>query len=189
MKWLLCITFLFSFWSNPSLEETHIKKYFSSYVVKKWVPDIQNLNTFLEEIRKLYPKANFSEINASLFASNLKEVTENDEAILIAYKGASIVMVSKFEKKMSTKINGLKEGTKWIEKAIANEPKNIEIRLIRLSIQENLPNIVNYKKNKIEDKNFILQHYKETSGSLSAYIKNFILQSKSFSNPEKQALK
>ena len=29
--------------------ETHIKKYFSSDEMKKWVPDNHNLNTFSEE--------------------------------------------------------------------------------------------------------------------------------------------
>jgi hypothetical protein len=161
MKWLLSTTFLFLFFNNPSVEE----------------------------IRKLFPNAHSSESTAILFASKLKDVSEKDEAVLIAYKGSSIVIVSKFEKKLNKKINGLKEGSKWIEKAINSDPKNIEIRLIRLSIQENLPNVVNYKKNKTEDKNFILNHYKELSGSLLAYIKNFILQSKSFSAEEKKVLR
>mgnify|MGYP003463003015 CR=1 FL=1 len=32
--------------------ETHIKKLFSSYEMKKWVPDNQILNTFSEEIKE-----------------------------------------------------------------------------------------------------------------------------------------
>lgn len=31
------------------LNETHIKKYFSTDEIKKWGPDNQNLNTFSEE--------------------------------------------------------------------------------------------------------------------------------------------
>jgi hypothetical protein len=161
MKWLFSITLLLNFFTNPTIEEVRIS----------------------------YPSAASNEVNSRNFAAKLINVSENDDPTLKAYKGASIVMVSKFEKKLSQKINGLKEGSKWIEKAINSDPKNIEIRLIRLSIQENLPNVVNYKKNKTEDKNFILNHYKEHSGSLLAYIKNFILQSKSFSAEEKKVLR
>jgi hypothetical protein len=189
MKWLLSIILLFPFLNNPSLEKNVLKKTFSSLHKKSFFDNFGQKIDLSEEIRKLYPNANSSEANASVFASKLKEVSEKDAAILLAYKGASIIMVSKFEKKLSNKISRLKEGAKWIEKAVASDPKNVEIRLVRLSIQENLPNIVHYKKNKTEDKNFIFLHYKEGTGSLSTYIKNFILQSKSFSNEEKQAIK
>lgn len=75
-----------------------------------------------------------------------------------------------------------------VEFAVASEPNNIEIRMIRLSIQEKAPKIVNYNKNKKEDKDFLVNHYKEQSGNLKTYIKNFMLQSKSFSTAEKQTI-
>lgn len=75
-----------------------------------------------------------------------------------------------------------------LEFAVASEPNNIEIRLIRLSIQEKVPKIVNYNKNKKEDKDFLLEHNKEQSGNLKTYIKHFMLQSKSFSTAEKQTI-
>ena len=82
-----------------------------------------------------------------------------------------------------------KEGVKWIEFAITKEPNNIEIRLVRLSVQENVPGITHYNKNIKEDAAFITYHYKEQSGAMKTYIKDFILQSKSFSDTEKQNLK
>lgn len=129
-----------------------------------------------------------SERNAREFASKLAVITKEDNKTLVAYKGASIAVLSKFKKEISDKSTYFKEGATLVEYAVASESNNIEIRLIRLSIQEKAPKIVNYNRNKKEDKNFLLDHYNEQSGSLKAYVKNFILQSKSFSTAEKHTI-
>ena len=146
-------------------------------------------NPDISEIRKLYPSAANSEVASKEFLSKLSEVTTESNKILLAYKGSSITISAKFEKKISDKIKAFKEGSKLVEFAITSDPNNIEIRLIRLSIQENVPAIVKYNKNKKEDAAFILSHYKEQSNALKAYLKTFILQSKSFSPDEKQTIK
>jgi hypothetical protein len=140
------------------------------------------------DIRKLYSSAINTESNAKEFASKLADVTKEDNKTLVAYKGASIVALSRYKKEIPDKSKHFKEGAKMIEFAVTSEPNNIETRLIRLSIQEKAPKIVNYNKNKKEDKDFLLNHYKEQSGNLKAFIKNFILQSKSFSTAEKQTI-
>jgi hypothetical protein len=143
----------------------------------------------IEDIRKLYSSVVITESNAKEFASKLANIEKEDNKTLVAYKGASIVLMSRYKKEISDKSKNFKEGAKMVEFAMTSEPKNIEIRLIRLSIQEKAPKIVNYSRNKKEDKDFLLNHYKEQSGNLKAYIKNFILQSKSFSIAEKQSIK
>jgi hypothetical protein len=145
-------------------------------------------NPNLAEIRKAFPTAAASEITATAFAAKLADVTFEDKTV-VAYKGASITMVAKFKKKVSEKISAFKEGSKLIESAVASEPNNIEIRLIRLSIQENVPGIVNYKKSIKEDAAYILKHFKEQNTVLKEYIRSFVLQSKSFSAEEKQTIK
>ena len=143
----------------------------------------------ISEIRKLYPTASNSEASTQDLANKLADVNYESNRTLIAYKGASIAMNAKYSKQIKSKISCLKEGSKLIEFAILNDPKNIEIHLIRLSIQENLPKIANYNKNRKEDANFIIQHYKEQPVYLKEYLKSFILQSKSFTDQEKQSLK
>lgn len=145
-------------------------------------------NPNLAEIRKAFPTAANSEATAIAFAEKLEAIAADDKT-LVAYKGASITMLSKFKKKVSDKIKTFKEGAKLIESAATSEPNNIEIRMVRLSIQENVPGIVNYKKNIKEDAAFILKHYKEQNTSLKDYLKGFILHSKSFSAEEKQSFK
>jgi hypothetical protein len=141
------------------------------------------------EIRKLYSTATSSESNAKEFAAKLKEVTKEDNKTLVAYKGASLTIVSKLEKKVSDKSKKFKEGSSLIEYAVANDPNAIEIRMIRLSVQENVPKIVNYRGNKKEDKKFLLDHYNEQTGVLKTYVGDFIKQSKSFTATEKEVLK
>lgn len=142
----------------------------------------------IADIRKLYPTVVLSESNAKEFASKLADIQKDDNKTLVAYKGASMVILSRFKKEISQKSKNFKEGAMMVEFAVASEPNNIEIRLIRLSIQEKAPKIVKYNKNKKEDKDFLLDHYNEQSGNLKVYLKNFMLQSKSFSTAEKQIL-
>lgn len=142
----------------------------------------------IADIRKMYSSVVISESNAKEFASKLSDVNKEDNKTLVAYKGASIVILSKYKKEISDKSKNFKEGAKMVEFAVTSDPNNIEIRLIRLSIQEKSPKILKYNGNMKEDKNFLLDHYKEQSGALKPYIKNFILQSKSFSLTEKQTI-
>lgn len=143
----------------------------------------------LSAIRKMYADVSKSETNAKEFLDKLAGVSATDDNVLVAYKAASILLDSKFEDKLRNKMERFKEGAKLLESTVKNEPNNIEIRMIRLSIQENVPGITGYKKNIKEDRAFITAHYGEQNTTLKEYLKNFVLQSKSFSDKEKQFVK
>nr|WP_199003269.1 hypothetical protein [Flavobacterium sp. ASV13] len=143
----------------------------------------------LASIRKIYPDVAKSEANAKEFTEKLSGISNNDEKILVAYKAASILVDSKFESLIGSKISRFKEGAKLLEATIKSDPNNIEMRMIRLSIQEDVPGITGYKKNIKEDKKFITTHYAEQTAPLKEYLKDFVLQSKSFSEKEKQFVK
>ena len=145
-------------------------------------------NPEITEIRRLYASVIQSETNAKEFASKLSEVGKEDNKTLYAYKGVSMTLLARYKKEVSEKSKTFKEGAKMVEFAVASEPNNIEIRLIRLSIQEKAPKILKYSTNKKDDKNFILTHYKEQTGNLKEFLKNFIQNSKSFSTAEKQTI-
>lgn len=143
-------------------------------------------NPSISEIRKLYITAATTDSVAKDMATKLAGVTKDDDKTLVAYKGASIIILAKSEKKISDKSKKFKEGAVLLEYAIASEPNAIEMRMIRLSIQENLPLIVNYRGNKKEDKKFIIDHYKEQTLAMKNYIGGFITHSKSFTKTEKK---
>lgn len=143
----------------------------------------------LTEIRKMYPNVAVSENSIKDFQVKLANVNLESNKVLVAYKGASIVMFTKYLKKMPEKKANFKEGVKWIESAVKSKPDNIEIRMIRLGVQENTPKIAKYNTNIQEDKKYIIAHYNDESGNFAAYIKNFILTSKSFTEAEKATYK
>ncbi|MEO7977629.1 hypothetical protein [Flavobacterium sp.] len=143
----------------------------------------------LASIRKMYADVAKSEANAKEFTEKLSAVSNNDDKILVAYKAASVLLDSKFEKKIGEKISRFKEGAKLLESIIKSDPNNIEIRMIRLSIQEDVPGITGYKKNIKEDKKFLTENYSKQNTALKEYLKAFVLQSKSFSEKERQFVK
>ncbi|WP_428230685.1 hypothetical protein [Flavobacterium sp.] len=143
----------------------------------------------LASIRKMYSDVAKSEAKAKEFTEKLSVVSNSDEKILVAYKAASILLDSKFENLIGSKISRFKEGAKLLEATLKSDLNNIEIRMIRLSIQEDVPGITGYKKNIKEDKKFIMEHYDEQNAALKEYLKDFVLQSKSFSEKEKQFVK
>lgn len=160
----------------------------------KWIACLLLFCTFanaqeLSDLRKLYPQASANPSSATAFAEKAAAFDTSGHPVVAAYKAAALTLKSKFSKKLGEKISFFKDGANRLDEAISHDPDNVEMRMIRLSIQENVPAIVNYKRNKQEDTHFIYSHFQELSGGLREYIRNFILRSKSFSEQQKQAAK
>lgn len=144
----------------------------------------------LEKTRVQYPEA----VNSSEVASNLdtefSEMSDSVKPVLVAYKGAVLTLKAKFAKGRSDKKEFFKEGVSMIESAVKADASNIEIRYIRMSVQENSPRFLGYHKNIEEDKEFILKNYTNVSSKeLKTVIKNFALESESFDESEKMMFK
>jgi len=140
----------------------------------------------LKEVRIDYVKAvNNKEITLQL-NENLSGISKADNKILVAYKGAVLTLMAKFAESRNDKKEYFKLGATLLNYAVSEKPNNVEIRCIRLGVQENAPKVVGYRKNKAEDKQFILKHYNAIpSKEVKNVIKNFVLHSKSFSEEEK----
>ncbi len=140
----------------------------------------------LTKIREDYINAVHSKENAEKLFHDLADINKSDAKILVAYKGAVTTLNAKFAKSTKDKKELFKKGATLIEYAVVEDPDNIEIRCIRLGVQENTPKVLKYRKNIPEDKQYILDHYNQiTSSKLKSYIKGFILHSKSFTETEK----
>ena len=141
----------------------------------------------LPNVREHYVEASSNVIKAEAFYALVANYNKEDK-VLWAYKGAAITLKAKFAKTIKEKKNLFVEGVKLVENAVKSEPNNVEIRLVRLSIQENAPRILNYKKNIDEDKKLLLSNLGEQSQSLKEYIKNYIRQSGVFTDKEKKSI-
>ncbi|AFL80417.1 hypothetical protein Aeqsu_0914 [Aequorivita sublithincola DSM 14238] len=144
----------------------------------------------LKEIRAQYPKAVESTEITAKFDGEFSNVDSSSKPTLLAYKGAVLTLKAKFAKKKSDKIDFFKEGVSLIESAVKAEPSDIEIRYIRMSVQENSPRFLGYHKNIEEDKEFILKNYPNVSSKeLKMVIKDFVMNSENFNESENSAFK
>lgn len=140
----------------------------------------------LKTIRTQYPKAvESAEITAKL-DGELANINSSNKPVLIAYKGAVLTLQAKFAQKNSDKKEFFKQGVSLIESAVSAESSNIELRYIRLSVQENAPKFLGYHKNIEEDKKFILKHAGSiSSAELEEIVKDFVMKSENFEQNEK----
>lgn len=136
-------------------------------------------NSSLTEVRELYSNVTNSKEKQQQFIAYMQKGNFNS-AVFQAYKGASLVMTSKTAQRNERK-NLFVQGAEMIENAVAKEPENMEIRMIRLSIQENIPKAFNYNANIQEDVDFIKNKLKTTKDTqLKTYVEHYVKQSKSF---------
>ena len=147
------------------------------------------LSLDLNMIRAAYKDAAQDKTKVEAFHNTLSKVTKNDTSELIAYKGAAIALLAKKAKTIKDKKEGFIKGITLVEYAIDKTPNNIEARFVRLCIQENTPKLLKYKGNIEEDTNFILKQFQSIkSPSLKNHIRDYISQSKVFTDEEKSLI-
>lgn len=143
----------------------------------------------LKTVRQDYRKASDNEEATKTLYDGLTAIGQNDNPVLVAYKGAVTTMMAKYAEGIKDKKTFFKQGRDLLEYAITTEPKNVEIRCIRLSVQENAPKITGYHKNKNDDKQFILDNYSamEDDGA-KKFVKEYASESDSFTEVESHQL-
>lgn len=141
----------------------------------------------LVEIRKNYPLANNNQEMAQKMYDALSGISEDDQTVFVAYKGGISTIMAKHAKGVRDKKTFFKEGVALIEQAVEEDNDNIEIRCIRMGVQENSPKFLGYKGQIEDDKKVILENYSsESSEEIRAFVKGYVLLSDSFSEAEKQ---
>ncbi len=140
-------------------------------------------------VRIAYRDAVSSKTKAFLLYDELTPITKKDNASLVAYKGAVTVLTSKYIKGAKDKKERLVKGVSLIEYALDKEPNTIEIRFIRMTLQQNIPKFLKYNTAIETDKAFILSNFQKTKSKvLKQHIKDYILQSKFFTTAEKNVI-
>ncbi|HUH47332.1 MAG TPA: hypothetical protein VLZ54_09280 [Arenibacter sp.] len=143
----------------------------------------------LGAIRKEFILASKDRESASALMDQLSTITEADKKVLVAYKGAVMALMAKYTKENQERKRLFREGVQLLEYAVSEAPDNIEIRCLRLSIQENTPKFLKYRSNIGDDKSFILTNYKNTpSLAVKDFVRSYIMQSDGFNTGEKQGL-
>lgn len=144
----------------------------------------------LSSVRKQYISAATSEVQAGTFHKTFENISDtHNDATLLAYKAASIVLLAKYEGGLISKTRLFNRGKNLLETAIGKDRDNYEARLIRFNIQDNVPWITGYTGDIKADKAFLLKNYTTQPEDLKAFAKAYILQSEAFSEKEKAVLR
>lgn len=142
----------------------------------------------LETLRNAYSKANQSVEGARNFIE-IADKNSSSDPLIKGYKAAAEILEAKVTTEKNKRKSFVKSGATDLESVIKSNPNNVELRLIRMSVQENIPKIVGYSKNLKEDKAFIISNYAKQNPALKTHIKKFAMQSKTMTATEKNSLK
>ncbi|QOW09265.1 hypothetical protein Q73A0000_02270 [Kaistella flava (ex Peng et al. 2021)] len=128
----------------------------------------------LKEYRTLIQLSKDSE-NASktLIEKSMSSYNTTKEPIFAGFVAVGDFFMAKHAFNPIKKISYFNHGKKMLEMAVATDPSNLEIRLMRLIAQENIPRILGYHQHIDEDRNFLHKNYKKTNDS---ELKNFIIE-------------
>jgi hypothetical protein len=124
---------------------------------------IKSLGLDLEYIRNNYQQAVTDKKLCETMIAALEETASTN--VHLAYLGALQTIWANHVFNPFSKLSTFKKGKATIEKAIKNDSENVEIRYVRLSIQQNCPSFLGYNKNIKEDKEFLKKN-KETVTSV-----------------------
>lgn len=139
----------------------------------------------ITNVRTTYAGLEKDPVATQELMESLQDVSE-ENTLLSGYKGAVLMLQAKHVKGIKNKKKLFKEGAALLEGAIEVEPNNIELRTLRLSVQENAPKILKYNKQIDEDKAFILATFKKIKSKPTCdFVKGFVRQSSNFTEAEK----
>lgn len=141
----------------------------------------------LTTIRKNYPTAHSQELAADTFIQSVVHYSGSD-ATTQAYQAAAFALQAKYEKKPALKKQIFTQAAQQLDRIIKQNPKLIEARMIRMSIQENTPKVMKYNLNLTEDKAVILASYNQQNREVKEVLKGFVQHSTSFTPSEKRTV-
>ncbi|MBK6835772.1 MAG: hypothetical protein IPG89_16440 [Bacteroidetes bacterium] len=148
----------------------------------------------LISIRKTLEAAVKDSKTADEFYKSVKRI-ESEKPIIIGFKAMSELVLCKHVFSPISKLSHFHSGKNLLEKAIAIDPENAELRFYRYCTQLNVPGILNYSSNLKDDKEFLFEFIETQSKNpkkdldLYSRIKKFLFTNKHATEEDKQKLK
>ncbi len=131
-------------------------------------------NDLLEEARGKIGEAFLDEKACDALYDKFQQADLRGSNILLGYKGALEMAKSKHAS-LFKKLDYFNAGKAILERAIAQDMDNIELRFLRFQIQYNTPSFLGYKDQLKNDKEFISSNlYKMESVELREKISFFL---------------
>lgn len=106
--------------------------------------------------RALFLEAGSDSCKARELFNVLDKQPVEKNAVLLAYKGVAETMLARCTKRNIEKLSVFNSGRRNLERALAMDPLNWEIRFLRFQLQTQIPALLNYNHFR-EDKPFLLE--------------------------------
>ncbi len=143
----------------------------------------------LQEIRSLFYAAEKSKTSFHKLSKIMKEVDTRSAPVMVCYKGVTEMMGAKYTISPFTKMSHFKKGKVYIEQAVEMDPKALEIRFLRFSIQTNLPGFLGYNNEIETDKQILLTGLQSvTDKDLKYKIIQYLSSTKYCTDEEKKSI-
>ena len=130
----------------------------------------------LKDYRSLLQKGENSENAAKMLIDKSSVAyTQTKQPIYAGFLAVGKFFMAKHVFNPLKKMSYFNEGKKTMEQALKSDPKNLEIRLMRLITQENVPKLLGYYHEIEEDRAFLTREYKTTpDNDLKVYIRDYL---------------
>lgn len=148
----------------------------------------------VEYLRKKFYESVDKSSTARDFLNELEKNSEKDASIIKGYTAAMRMVMAKHAFNPYHKFKYFLDGKKDLESALLKDSLNLELRLIRFAIQNNVPFFLNYSSDIISDKNFLIKNLdqlntgKSNDRQLKKYIIDYLSQSSHCTRAEKEAI-
>ena len=120
----------------------------------------------LYKVRELYFKVSLEEEELETFENYLNKKIKTSNPEIEGYKCVLWFLKAKEYYNPYKKYEAFSEGKKQLELLITKNPNSIELRFLRLTIQDNLPSFLGYDDNITEDNKFIKKNIKSLKNDL-----------------------
>ncbi|SKB34075.1 hypothetical protein [Daejeonella lutea] len=108
-------------------------------------------------VRLKFHKSTSSEKVCKDLIKELHPYNEKNNPLLLGYKGGANMLMAKYVINPFSKLSYFKKGKGMLEKAIQADNKNVELRFLRYTIQNNVPSFLGYNDHMTADKSFLTQ--------------------------------
>jgi hypothetical protein len=115
-------------------------------------------STDINTIRTKYYSAIENENECEKLFKEL-ELVQNNSGLLKAYYAATTALMAKHSWSPATKISYVNKSQELFSEAILKSPKIIEIRYLRLQVENNTPAILNLSKHLESDKKYLKENF------------------------------
>jgi hypothetical protein len=120
--------------------------------------NLSSYNSDISIIRELYLAAPNSESNCTNFGQKLNNLEDSLSILIRGYKGCFNFIKCKFTTNPIHKFIYFNKGKNLLESAIKEDPESVELKLLRYSIQRNIPSFLFYKDNIEKDFDFVCKN-------------------------------